>query len=65
MSDNMIPNRLQMLLRKRLDLENKGILDCYNQRVWHDLSPTVTVRMPDSSNYFVYEEQKVGATSPE
>lgn len=63
MSDNMIPNRLQILLRKRLDLENKGILDCYNQRVWEDVSPSVTSRMPDSSNYFIYEQQETDEAS--
>lgn len=61
----MIPNRLKMLLGGGVQLDRKGILDCYNQRVWNDISPTVTVRMPDSSNYFVYEEQKVGAASSE
>ena len=60
-----IPNRLQMLLSKiGRGVKETCILDCYNQRVWEDVSPSVTSRMPDSSNYFIYEQQETGTITP-
>ena len=60
-----IPNRLQMLLSKiGRGVKETCILDCYNQRVWDDVSPSVTSRMPDSSNYFIYEQQETVTITP-
>lgn len=54
-----LPNRLQLLLSSMGgqidDINSICLLDCYNQAIWQDITPSLTARMPDSSNYFVLE----------
>ena len=40
--------------------ECKGgqLLDCYNQTVYDDIAPTITTRIGESGNYFIYEDKE-------
>lgn len=33
-------------------------LDCYNQTVYDDISPTITTKIITSCDYFIYEEDE-------
>lgn len=52
----MSNKRLEMLLRNRGgELQDKDLLDCYNQTFVTDVAYTLTTRVNASNHYWVYE----------
>lgn len=52
----MSNKRLEMLLRNKGGvLEDKDLLDCYNQTYARDVAYTLTTRINTSDHYWVYE----------
>lgn len=52
----MSNKRLEMLLMNRGgELQDKDLLDCYNQTFVREISYTLTTRISTSNHYWVYE----------
>ena len=52
----MSNKRLEMLLQNRgRELQDKNLLDCYNQTFVTDVAFTLTTRINTSNHYWVYE----------
>ena len=52
----MSNTRLEMLLRNRGgELQDKDLVDCYNQTYARGTSYTITTRINASNHYYVYE----------
>ena len=50
--------RLAKLLKKNNDIRGGQFLDDYNQKVYDNISPTITTKIITSCHYFIYEEDK-------
>ena len=50
--------RLAKLLKKNKNIRGCSFLDDYNQKVYDNISPTITTKIITSCNYFIYEEEK-------
>lgn len=51
----MSNKRLVKLLSDRGGLQDKDLLDCYNQTFVRDVAYTITTRISTSNHYWVYE----------
>ena len=40
------------------------LLDAYNQKVYDDISPTITTKIITSCHYFIYEDDKQIRSEP-
>lgn len=50
--------RLAKLLKKNKNIRDGSFLDDYNQKVYDNISPTITTKIITSCHYFIYEEDK-------
>lgn len=48
--------RLVKLLKNN-DIRGGQFLDDYNQKVYDDITPTITTKIITSCHYFIYEEE--------
>ena len=55
--------RLVKLLKNN-DVRGGQFLDDYNQKVYDDITPTITTKIITSCHYFIYEEDKQIRSEP-
>ena len=55
--------RLVKLLKNN-DIRGGQFLDDYNQKVYDDITPTITTKIITSCHYFIYEEDKQIRSEP-